>query len=151
MNVHILYHNKYSSKDFEGYLQWQGINHQVTAPYTSAKNGKAEWLHRTLFNRAQAIMSENKFPGKLCGECVCTAAYLRDHTPTRTLKDKTPYEAYYRSRPDISHLRELGCWAYTQTVRILAEDPQPLSGRSTCGILNELKSILVLLPKNRQN
>ena len=33
---------EYSSKDFESYLQKLGVNHQVTAPYTSAKNGKAE-------------------------------------------------------------------------------------------------------------
>ena len=78
---------EYSSKEFEGYLQWQGINHQVTAPYTSAQNSKAEWLHWTLFNRAQAIMSENKFPEKSWGKCVHTVTYLRDHTPTRTLKD----------------------------------------------------------------
>ena len=24
----------------------------------------------------------------------------------------TPYEAYYGTRPDISHLREIGCWAF---------------------------------------
>ena len=60
-----------------------------------------------LFNRARAIMSENKFPPKLWGECVRTAAYLRDCTPTRTLRDKTPYEAYYGTCPDLSHLREI--------------------------------------------
>ena len=35
---------EYSSKEFEGYLRHQGINHQVTAPYTSAQNGKAKHL-----------------------------------------------------------------------------------------------------------
>ena len=103
---------EYSLKEFEGYLWCKGINHQVTAPYTSAQNGKAECLHRTLFNRAWAIMSDNKFPGKLWGECIHTAAYLRGHTPTRTLKDKTPYEAYYGSQLDVSHLCELGCQAF---------------------------------------
>ena len=103
---------EYSSKDFESYLRKLGVNHQVTAPYTSAQNGKAEQLHRTLFNRAQAMMSENKFPPTLWGECICTAAYLKDRTPTRMLKDKTPYEAYYGQQPDISHLREIGCRAF---------------------------------------
>ena len=40
---------------------------------------------------------------------------------------------------------------YTHTVRVPTKDLQPLSRRSTCGILNELKSISMLLPKNRQN
>jgi len=56
---------EYSSKYFETYLRELGICHQVTAPYTSAQNGKAERLHQTLFNRARAIISENKFPLKL--------------------------------------------------------------------------------------
>ena len=43
---------EYTSKSFEEYQWCEGINHQVTAPYTSAQNGKAERLHRTLFNRA---------------------------------------------------------------------------------------------------
>ena len=89
---------EYSSKEFEAYLQRQGIQHQVTAPYTSAQNGKAEQLHQTLFNRACAIMSENNFPQKLWGECICTAAYIQDHIPTRTIEDMTPYEAYYSVR-----------------------------------------------------
>ena len=61
---------EYSSKDFESYLWKLGVNHQVTAPYTSAQNGKAEQLHRTLFNWAQAMMSENKFSPTLWGECI---------------------------------------------------------------------------------
>ena len=103
---------EYSSKDFKTHLQEQGVHHQITAPHTSAQNGKAEWLHWTLFNRACAIMSENKFPPKLWRECVQTAAYIRDHTPTRMLKDKTPYEAYYGTCPDLSHLCELGCQGF---------------------------------------
>ena len=55
---------------------------------------------------------ENKFPPKLWGECLCIAAYLKDWTPAWTLKDQTPYEAYYGQQPDVSHLREIGCHAF---------------------------------------
>ena len=103
---------EFTSKTFEKYLRDDGIKHQTTAPHISAQNGKAERLHRTLFDRARAIMSENDFPPKLWGECVKAAAYLKDRTPTRTLKNMTPYEAYYGSKPDVSHLRELGCRAF---------------------------------------
>ena len=123
---------EYSLKEFEGYLQHQGINHQVTAPYTSAQNGKVEHLHRTLFNRAWAIMSDNRFPGKLWGECVHTIAYLRDPTPTRMLKDKTPYDAYYRSWPDVSHLHELGCQAF---ILIQSESQPKIYDWSVEGVL----------------
>ena len=77
-------------------------------------------------------MSDNKFPGKLWGECVCTAAYLRDHTPTRMLKDKTLYEAYYGSRPDVSHLCELGCQAF---ILIQSESQPKIYDQSVEGVL----------------
>ena len=123
---------EYTSKTFEKYLQDDGIKHQTTAPHTSAQNGKAERLHRTLFDRARAIMSENNFPPKLWGECIKAAAYLKDRTPTRTLKDMTPHEAYYGSKPDISHLRELGCRTFILTQ---SERHRKIYNRSIEGIL----------------
>ena len=123
---------EYTSQEFEKYLKNEGITHQTTAPHTSAQNGKAERLHRTLFNRAHAIMSENKFPSKLWGECILTAAYLKDRTPTRTLKDITPYEAYYGSKPNISHLREIGCKAF---VLVQSERRRKIYSRSIESVL----------------
>ena len=38
----------------------------------------------------------------------------------KRLKSKTPYEAIHRDKPDISHLRVLGCGAYV----FLHEDVQ---------------------------
>ena len=41
-----------------------------------------------------------------------TVAYLKDHMPTRMLRDKMPYEMYYGWKPDLSHLHEIGCKAF---------------------------------------
>ena len=38
--------------------------------------------------------------------------YTTEHLHIICLKNKTPYEAINRSKPDISHLRILGCGAY---------------------------------------
>ena len=57
---------------------------------------------------AQAGLSEC-----YCAEVVATAAYLRNRTPTRSLREKTtPYEKWYGRKPDLSHLRVFGCMAY---------------------------------------
>ena len=46
-------------------------------------------------------------------EAVATAAYLRNQTPTRSLREKTtPYEKWYGRKPDLSYLRVFGCMAY---------------------------------------
>src|SRR5882672_7133555 len=72
-------------------------------------------------------MADFKFPPSLWGECEQTAAYLKDCTPTHTLKDKTPYEAYYGKKPDLSHLCELGCKAF---VLIQSSDQPKIYNRS---------------------
>lgn len=46
-------------------------------------------------------------------EAISTAAYVRNHLPTMTLKEnETPYERWYGRKPDVSHLRVFGCMAY---------------------------------------
>ena len=44
-----------SSHAITAWCSLHGIDHQFTAPYTSAQNGRAERLHRTLLNKARAM------------------------------------------------------------------------------------------------
>jgi hypothetical protein len=52
-------------------------------------------------------------PPSLWDKFCTTAAYLTNLTATPTLKGKTPYELWYGRRPSLSHLREIGCRAFT--------------------------------------
>jgi len=103
---------EFTSKHFEDYLHTAGVQHEVTAPYTSAHNGKVERNHCTILSHARAIMADCRFLPTLWGKCIQTAAYLKDHMPTCMLKDKTPYEMYYGRKPDLSNLHEIGCKAF---------------------------------------
>ena len=49
------------------------------------------------------------------------ASFLKNRTPTRTLEDKTPFDMWYGERPDVSHLRELGCKVW---VHIPSDNPK---------------------------
>src|SRR6266481_9171351 len=118
---------EFTSRRFEDYLRTTGVRHEVTAPYTSANNGKAERNHHTILSHTRAIMADCKFPPTLLGECVQTVAYLKDRTPTCRLKDKTPYEMYYGQKPDLSHLCKIGCKAF---VLIQSKDQPKIYNRS---------------------
>ena len=62
---------------------------------------------------ARAMMGQAGLPEHYWAEAVATAAYLRNRTPTRALKEKkTPYEKWCERKPDLSHLRVFGCMAY---------------------------------------
>ena len=93
---------EYTSDAFAEYLQNKGIRDQTTAPYTFAKNGQSEHLHRTIMNHACAIQCNSNLPPNMWGEAVKAASYLKNHTPTRTLEDKTPFEMWYGECPDVS-------------------------------------------------
>src|SRR5882762_11236026 len=45
-------------------------------------------------------------------EMIVTAAYLRIRVPTKSLKKMTPFEAYHKMKPNVSHLREIGSRAF---------------------------------------
>jgi len=38
-----------------------------------------------------------------------TFMYLRNRTPTATNKGRTPYELFYKMKPDVEHIRAFGC------------------------------------------
>jgi hypothetical protein len=96
-------------------LDWsksKGITVRFTAPYSSAMNGRVERLHRTLMGKSIAMRLHAKLPEDLWDEMYLTAAYLHARTTTRALQGKTPYELWYQRKPDVSHLREIGCKAF---------------------------------------
>ena len=72
-----------------------GIDHVVTAPHTSAQNGRAERIHRTILGKARAMRLACNAPTSLWDEFCATAAYLTNFTATPTLGHKTAYELWF--------------------------------------------------------
>lgn len=94
------------------WLRTRGINHEFSAPYTSAHIGRVERLHRTLMGKTIAMRIYAKLPPFLWEELYLTAAHLHAKTTTRILNGKTPFELWYGKKPDYSYLREIGCRAF---------------------------------------
>ena len=90
-----------------------GIDHQRTAPYTSAQNGRAERLHRTILGRARSMRLACNAPASLWDEFCTTAAYLTNLTASSSIAGKTPHEIWFGTAPSLSHLCEIGCRAFS--------------------------------------
>ena len=100
---------------FNAMADWfrtQGTQHQMTAPYTSAHLGLAEQVHRTLHNKVRTMRIHCDLPPNRWDELVNTACYLTVHTPSCSLPNMTPYEAFVGIKPNLSHLREIGACAF---------------------------------------
>jgi hypothetical protein len=100
------------STEFVEFCASRGIRIRWTAPSTSAQNGRVERFHYTQFNSARTMRAASNLPPNRWDEFILTATYLRMRIATKSLNNITPYEAYHGHRPDISHLREIGCRAF---------------------------------------
>src|SRR5436190_132170 len=105
-----------NSTEYQGvlknYLKDQGIEHQVTTPYSTESNGVAEWYNQTIMEMVRPMLHHPSYPLELWGEAVLAACYLLNWLPSRALDGKTPFEAWFGYKPDVTHLRGWGCVAY---------------------------------------
>jgi transposase InsO family protein len=103
---------EYVNTELDTYLANKGILHNATMPYTPQQNGEAERLNRTLQEKVRPMLSQSGLQLDMWGEAIMVANYLRTVSPVAG-KPKTPWELYYGTKPNLSHLRSFGCRAYT--------------------------------------
>ncbi|GJS97576.1 zinc finger, CCHC-type containing protein [Tanacetum coccineum] len=87
-----------------------GIIHETTAPYTPQQNSVAERKNRALKEMVNYMLSYSGLSEGFWGEAMLTACYLLNGVPNKRNKT-TPYELWYKKRPNLSFLRVWGCRA----------------------------------------
>ena len=88
-----------------------GYRFSLAAPHTSAHIGRVERMHRTIMNKARSMRLEAGLPAILWDEFALTASYLSARTFSQSI-NSTPYKAWHKHKPDLSHLCKIGCCAF---------------------------------------
>jgi len=122
---------EYTSTKFNLFCEEAGIAHQLTAPYTPQQNGVSERRNRSVMEMARCMLHEKELPKTFWAEAANTTVFLQNRLPTKALKDKTPFEAWYGYKPSLTFLKVFDCVCFVYIPQVKRDK---LDKKATPGI-----------------
>jgi hypothetical protein len=86
---------EFTSKQFTEYCAAEGVQWQLTAPYSPQQKGLPGWFWR---------------------EAVVTAVYHLNRVPCKAIDVRTLFEVWYK-KPTVHHLKTFGCIVYVRNTK----------------------------------
>ena len=68
-------------------------------------------MNRNILESTHSMLYEVYLSQNFWAEAAATAVYLRNRSPSKFLKNVTPYEIFNENKPNVSHLKVFGCKA----------------------------------------
>jgi len=122
---------EYVTRDLKGFFTSKGILHEFSPPYSPKSNGVAERVNRTIRVSLRTMLeSASTYDKKLWAEAVLTWVYIKYRQPHSALKDLTPYQALYGTKPSIQHIQPFGGECYIHVPYQHRKDGKKLSARA---------------------
>lgn len=90
------------------FLSQRGIVHECSTPYTPQQNGFIERDMRTIGESSRTMLNESGLPRSLWAQAVQTAVYVNNRVINSRNSDKTPYELWFKKKPNVKNLRIFG-------------------------------------------
>ncbi|GAU15733.1 hypothetical protein TSUD_235460 [Trifolium subterraneum] len=103
---------EFTSNVFNEFCKTKGIKRQLTTAYTPQQNGVSERKNRTLLNIVRSVLACRNVPKSFWPEALKWAAYVMNRSPTSSVRDMTPEEAWSGVKPSVKHFRTFDCLAY---------------------------------------
>uniref|UniRef100_A0ACD6A2Q2 Uncharacterized protein n=1 Tax=Avena sativa TaxID=4498 RepID=A0ACD6A2Q2_AVESA len=100
---------EFNSGLFTDFCSEVGIKRYTTAPYSPQQNGVVERRNQTVVEMARCMLKSMRMPSIFWAEAVKTAVHILNRSPTRSLNNVTPYEAWHKRKPNLCYLRTFGC------------------------------------------
>jgi transposase InsO family protein len=142
---------EFTSTEFNDFCSKHGIKRQLTAAYTPQQNGVSERKNRTLMNMVRCMIAGRNVPKEFWPEAVKWANYVVNRSPTLSVKNITPEEAWSEIKPSVNHFRVFGCLAH---VHVPESQRKKLDDRSVkcilLGVSEESKAYKLYDPEKKK-
>ena len=143
---------EFINKDLTNWCHAKGMEIQQTTPYSPSQNGIAKCMNHTLVEFTCAMLTASKLPKFLWEPAVAHAAYVRNCAYTTSIKDKTPYQGWYGTKPNVLHLCEFGAavWVLQQGQNVTRKILPKSKCRAYIGYKDVSKSVLFYNAETRK-
>lgn len=101
---------------FKDFFSSKGVIYQFSCVARPEQNAVVERKHQHLLNVARALMFQSRLPIQFWGDCVLTAAFLINRTPSPLLNWQTPYFRLHNKNADYSILRSFGSLCFASSL-----------------------------------
>lgn len=85
---------EFRSREFASFCEDNGIVRHFTTPYTPQQNGVVERRNHIIVAMARNLLKQMNLPLTLWEEAIKHSVYSLNRLPTRSMSEKTPYEAW---------------------------------------------------------
>jgi transposase InsO family protein len=87
------------------FLYERGIVHEQTAAQSSASNGLAERMNRTLFDITRSLIIDCTVPIPFWGEAIRTACQIRNRLSSESINNISPHQLWFGNAPTLPRSR----------------------------------------------
>jgi transposase InsO family protein len=111
---------EFKNSQIEGFLEEEGIKHELSSPYTPQQNGVVERKNRTLLDLASIMLEQYKTSDRFWARAINTACYSITRLYLHRILKKTSYELLTGKKPNVSYFRVIGskCFILVKKVEI---------------------------------